>query len=322
MTSKKKALITGIGGQDGSFLAELLLEKGYEIHGVIRRSSVVNTERINEILNQCHIHYGDVTEGIDNILTEVRPDEVYNFAGMSHVGIAFSIPVYAMEVNALGVLKILEGIRRLNLKCKIYQASSSEMFGTTPEPQDETSPFNPVSPYGISKLCAYHFIRTYRLAYGMFACNGILFNHESERRGLQFVSHKITLGAVRIKLGLQDKLCLGNLSSKRDLGYAKDYVEAVYKIMQHNEPDDWVVATGRTYTIREFLQTVFDYLGLEVSKHVVLDKEMLRPLEVPSLRGNSQKIKTLLGWEPKTGLYELIKIMVGYDMKNERNNLR
>jgi len=321
----KKALILGLNGQDGSYLSELLLSKGYEVHGVIRRSSVINTERIDHIFkpeDKRYIHYGDLQEGIEHLLFDIKPDEVYNLAAMSHVRVSFEVPIYTGLVNGVGVTRLLEAIRKLRMKCKFYQASSSEMYGTTKPPQDENTIFNPVSPYGCAKLYAYHITRAYRTGYGMFACNGILFNHESERRGERFVTRKIVKGAVRIRLGLQDNLYLGNLSALRDWGHSKDYMRAIWMIMQHDKPDDWVVSTGEYHSVKEFVIKVFDYLNLDWKRHVITDKGWERPNEVPALLGNSKKIRKELGWKPEISFDELVKGMIENDIKVERNGLK
>lgn len=320
--SAKKAIILGVTGQDGSYLSELLLAKGYEVHGVIRRASTINTERIDSIFppeSRSYIHYGDLQEGIEHLLYDIQPDEVYNLAAMSHVRVSFDVPIYTGLVNAVGVTRLLESIRRLRMtKTKIYQASSSEMFGWSPPPQSETTAMLPVSPYGCAKLYAYHMMRGYRKGYGMFACNGILFNHESERRGMTFVTRKITRAAARIRLGLQDKLYLGNLDAKRDWGHSQDYMEAIYRIMQADEADDWVVSTGEYHTVREFLSAVFEYLNLDWNRHVILEDSYKRPNEVPALLGDSTKIRKQLGWEPKIKFKDLVKRMVDHDVKRER----
>ena len=321
--SKKVALITGISGQDGSYLAELLLSKGYNVHGIIRRSSTSNTERIDQIFNPddyTNIHYGDLNDGIDDLLYQLQPDEVYNLGSMSHVKISFEMPIYTADITGVAVLKILEGIRKLGLqkKTKFYQASSSEMFGTTPAPQNENSIFNPVSPYGVAKLFGYHITRTYRLGYNMFAANGILFNHESPRRGVNFVTRKITRAAARIKLGLQDTIKLGNLDAMRDWGFAGDYMEAVHLILQQDEPDDWVVSTGEYYSVKAFITEVFKYLDLDIDRHIIIDDRYRRPNEVPALLGDSTKIRTKLGWEPKVKFHQLIHMMVDADLELER----
>lgn len=320
-----KALITGITGQDGSYLAELLLSKGYDVYGVIRRASTFNTSRIEHIFNpdnKKYIKYADLADGIDDLLYSIQPDEVYNMASMSHVRVSFDIPVYTGDITGLGALRILEGIRKLNLKnTKYYQASSSEMFGVTPPPQNEDSPFNPVSPYGCAKLYAYHITRTYRWGYNIFASNGILFNHESERRGLTFVTRKITRGASRIKLGLQDKLSLGTLDAIRDWGHSRDYMKAVHMILQHDKPDDFVIATGIYHTVKEFLSAVFEYLGMDWKEYVVCDDKYKRPNEVPALQGNSSKMRKTLGWEPEIDFKTLVKLMVDNDMKEAKKEL-
>lgn len=320
---KKVALITGITGQDGSYLAEILLDKGYEVHGVMRRTSTATTERIDHIFDPesyQYLHYGDLEDGIDDLLYQLQPDEVYNLGSMSHVRISFDIPVYTAKVTGVAVLRILEGIRKLGLqkKTKFYQASSSEMYGTTPAPQNETSIFNPVSPYGCAKLFGYHITKTYREGYGIFAANGILFNHESPRRGVNFVTRKITRAAARIKLGVQDSIKLGNLDALRDWGYSKDYMEAVHLILQQEKPDDWVVSTGEYHSVREFLFEVFNYLQLDIDRHVIIEDRYRRPNEVPALLGDSTKIRTKLGWEPKVKFKDLVKIMVDADLELER----
>lgn len=324
------ALVTGVTGQDGSYLSELLLEKGYSVHGIIRRSSTSNTERIDSIFDPdsyTNIHYGDLAQGIDNLLYELKPDEIYNLAAQSHVHVSFQVPVYTADINALGPTRILEAIHRgikqgiLKKETKYYQASSSEIFGTTPPPQNEHSLFNPVSPYGVSKQMAYFMTKSYRTGYNMFACNGILFNHTSPRRGLTFVTRKITRGATRIKLGLQDSIKLGNLDALRDWGYSKDFCEAIYLIMQHDTPDDWVVSTGEYHTVREFVEEVFRYLDLDMKKHVILEDRYHRPNEVPALLGDSTKIRTKLGWEPKIKFKELVHLMVDHDLATAKKEL-
>jgi len=325
--SKKVALILGITGQDGSYLSELLLKEGYEVHGVIRRSSLPNTGRIDKTFDpesKDFIHYGDLAEGIDHLLHDLKPDEVYNLAAMSHVRISFDVPVYTGDINALGVTRILEGIRKLDLgeKTKYYQASSSEMFGLTPPLQNEESLFRPVSPYGVAKLYGYHITKCYREGYNMFACNGILFNHESERRGVNFVTRKITRIACRIKLGMLDHITLGNLEAKRDWGHSQDYMRAIHMIMQHDKPDDFVVSTGEAFTVREFAEKVFKYLNLDFYKYLRTNDIYKRPVEVPYLCGDSSKIRNTLGWEPQINFEELVKRMVDSDMKeaiNEKN---
>lgn len=319
----KKALITGITGQDGSYLAELLLSKGYEVHGIIRRASLINTKRIDHLIDaedKRYLHYGDLADGIDTLLYEIQPDEIYNIGSMSHVRISFDIPVYTGDITGLGVVRILEGIRKMGLvkKTKFYQASSSEMFGITPPPQKEDTPFQPVSPYGCAKLYGYWITKSYRSGYGMFASNGILFNHESPRRGENFVTRKITRAAVRIKLGMLDKITLGNLDAVRDWGFAGDYVDAIWRILQHEVPEDFVISTGETHTVREFLEEVFSYLGLDPWKYVVTNDTFKRPNEVPALCGDSSKARKLLGWEPKYNFKSLVKLMVDEDYEEAR----
>ncbi len=321
-----RALITGITGQDGSYLAEFLLDKGYEVFGIIRRSSSFNTKRIDHIYQDPHekdarlrLLYADLTDGacLSSIIKDVEPDEVYNLAAQSQVRVSFDQPVYTVNVNALGTLQLLEAVRTLNKKgTKFYQASSSEMFGKVAEiPQNESTPFHPRSPYACAKVYSYWQVVNYREAYGMLACNGILFNHESPRRGETFVTRKITRAAARIKLGLQDKLYLGNLDAKRDWGFAGDYVEAMWLMLQQEEPDDYVIATGETHSVREFVEESFRHLGLDWKKHVELDKRYFRPSEVDILQGDSSKAKSVLGWEPRVKFKELVKIMVDADLE-------
>lgn len=319
----KKALITGITGQDGSYLAELLLEKGYEVYGIIRRSSTFNTSRIDHIYDdphnnpKLHLVYGDLTDStsIYSILDEIRPDEIYNLAAQSHVRVSFDIPEYTGDVTALGAVRILEAMRKLNLKAKYYQASSSEMFGKVQAvPQIETTPFYPRSPYAVAKLYAHWITVNYRESYDMFACSGILFNHESPRRGETFVTRKITHAVARIKAGLQDKLYLGNLDSKRDWGYAKEYVEAMWLMLQQDKPDDYVIATNETHSIREFLDVAFGHVGLDWNEYVEIDPKYYRPAEVDLLIGDPAKAKKQLGWEPKTTFEGLTKLMVDADI--------
>jgi GDPmannose 4,6-dehydratase len=320
----KQALITGITGQDGSYLAELLLEKGYTVHGIIRRASTIGTSRIDHLLypkEKIITMYGDLNNGLDSIIYDVRPDLIFNMASMSHVRVSFDVPVYTGQINAIGVTRILDTIKNLGLKDKtrFYQASSSEMFGMSPPPQDETTPFLPCSPYGAAKLYAYHMTRVYRDGYKMFASNGILFNHESERRGETFVTMKVVRGAVRIKLGKQEKLVLGNLEAKRDWGHSRDYMRAIIKIMEHDIPDDFVVATGEHHTIKEFVKRVFERLDLDWNDYVKYDAKYTRPKEVPSLMGNPEKIKRVLKWEPEIDLDQLIDLMIDSVMKEETN---
>lgn len=314
----KAALITGITGQDGSYLAELLLEKGYEVHGVVRRSSSFNTGRINHIFDRLHLHYGDLTDGrsLDNILNVTPFDEVYNLGAQSHVRTSFDIPEYTGDVDALGTLRLLDAIKGRGIK--FYQASSSELFGKVLEtPQTELTPFYPRSPYGVAKQYAYSMTVNYRESYQMFACNGILFNHESPRRGETFVTRKITKAAARIKLGKQDKLFLGNLDAKRDWGYAKEYVEGMWRMLQQNKPDDYVLATGYTWSIRDFLDVAFGVLDLDWRKYVEIDSRYFRPTEVDLLVGDASKAKRALGWQAKTMMPELARIMVDADLKKE-----
>ena len=320
----KRALITGITGQDGSYLAELLLEKGYEVHGIIRRSSSFNTQRLDHILRDAHdpsarlfLVHGDLSDSsaLNTILRQVVPDEIYNLGAQSHVRVSFDVPEYTTDVTALGTVRILEAIREAGIKPKFYQASSSEMFGKVVEtPQRETTPFHPRSPYACAKVFAYYATVNYREAYDMFACNGILFNHESERRGETFVTRKITRAATRIKLGLQEKLFLGNLDAKRDWGYAKDYVEAMWLMMQAETSDDYVIATGETHSVREFCEETFSYLDLDYNEHVEIDPWYYRPSEVDLLLGDSSKARKQLGWEPKVGFKELVRLMVDHDL--------
>lgn len=326
----KKALITGISGQDGSYLAEILLEKGYEVHGIIRRASSFNRERIEPIyLNQgstsrhLHLHYGDLADSacLCNLFNRIKPDEVYNLGAQSHVRVSFDIPEYTADVVGTGVVRVLEAMRNAGVDAKFYQASSSEMYGKVLEtPQSETTPFYPRSPYAAAKVYGYWITVNYRESYNLFACNGILFNHESPRRGETFVTRKITLAAARIKLGIQDKLFLGNLDSKRDWGYAKEYCEAMWRMMQHDTPDDYVVATGETHTVREFLEEVFEYLGLDYTKHVEIDPRYFRPTEVDLLVGDASKAKRVLGWAPQTTFRDLARLMVDADMNIARQD--
>jgi len=320
----KKAFITGITGQDGSYLAELLLSKGYEVHGLIRRSSTFNTDRIDHLYRDIHdpaarmyLHYGDlsVSGQMTDLLACIRPDEIYNLGAQSHVRVSFDMPEYTGDVTGLGTLRLLEAIRKTGIKAKFYQASSSEMFGAAPPPQNELTPFRPQSPYAAAKVYAYHMVQNYRKAYNVFACNGILFNHESPRRGETFVTRKVTRAATRIKLGLKDKLYLGNLDARRDWGYAGDYVEAMWLMVQQDEPDDYVVATGETYSVREFVEKVFEKLDLDYRKHVAIDKRYFRPTEVDVLLGDAAKARKELGWIPKVDFDQLIDMMVKADME-------
>ena len=345
----KKALITGITGQDGSYLAELLLEKGYEVHGVKRRSSSFNTGRIDHIYQDPHeknkkliLHYGDLTDtsNLIDIIQRVQPDEIYNLGAQSHVQVSFETPEYTGNADALGTLRILEAIRKLNLKdkTKFYQASTSEMFGATPPPQNEYSALYPRSPYGAAKVYSHLITRNYREAYGIFAVSGILFNHESPRRGETFVTKKITRAAARIKLGLQDKLYLGNLDAKRDWGHAKDFVKAMYLMLQYHQPEDFVIATGEQYSVRKFCELAFKELGMEIEWQgegknekgidkktgkviIELDPRYLRPTEVHSLMGNTKKAKEKLGWAPMVKFEELVKEMVSHDLEEAKRDI-
>ncbi len=327
----KTALITGITGQDGSYLAELLMEEGYVVHGIVRRSSTFNTDRIEHIYTDPHnadarlfLHYGDLTDGqnLTNLVLNIEPDEIYNLGAQSHVRVSFDSPVYTVQTTAVGALNVLEAARQLNRKkpTRVYQASSSEMFGDVLEtPQTEKTPFQPQSPYACAKVYAFHQTVNYRHAYDLFACNGILFNHESPRRGETFVTRKITRAATRIKLGLQDKLYLGNLDAKRDWGYAKDYVRGMWMMLQHDTPDDYVLATGETYTIRQFLDYTFEHLELDWKDYVETDPRYFRPTEVDLLLGDYSKAKNVLGWEPETSCQELAKLMVDHDLELARS---
>ncbi|MEP7342936.1 MAG: GDP-mannose 4,6-dehydratase [Acidobacteriota bacterium] len=330
----KKALITGITGQDGSYLTELLLGKGYEVYGIIRRASTFNTERLDHIYQDPHesgrrmkLVYGDLNDAssLNKILRDVQPDEIYNLGAQSHVRVSFDIPEYTAEVGGLGTLRLLEAIRETGLnKTRFYQASSSELYGKVQEiPQSETTPFYPRSPYGVAKLYAYWITVNYRESYGLFACNGILFNHESERRGETFVTRKITRAAAAIKLGLQDKLFLGNLDAKRDWGHAKDYVRAMWLMLQQDEPDDFVIATGETHSVRELLDEAFSHLEISWQQHVEVDPRYFRPAEVDLLIGDATKAKEKLGWQPEITFKELVRTMVDADLADlkKKHNL-
>jgi GDPmannose 4,6-dehydratase len=322
---ERRALITGITGQDGSYLAELLLAKGYEVHGVIRRASTFNTDRIDHLYSDPHespalqLHYGDLSEGrvFRQILERYEPQEVYNLGAQSHVRVSFDQPEYTADVVGLGTLRLLESVReystRSSGRVKVYQAGSSEMYGAAPPPQDEETPFHPRSPYAVSKVAAHWFARNYREAYGLFIANGILFNHESPRRGETFVTRKITRAIGRIKEGLQQKLYLGNLDARRDWGFAGDYVEAMWLMLQQDTPDDYVVATGESHSVREFLERAFDYAGLDWQKHVEIDPRYFRPSEVDHLQGDASKARLRLGWTPKVSFTELVHMMVDQD---------
>jgi GDPmannose 4,6-dehydratase len=321
----KKALITGITGQDGSYLLELLLAKGYEVHGIIRRASTFNTSRIDHLYADPHVngvnmflHYGDMSDSTNliRLLYRLKPDEIYHLAAQSHVRVSFDIPEYTGDVTAIGTIRILEAIRETGINTRFYQASSSEMFGMVREiPQNESTPFYPRSPYGCSKVYAYWSTVNYRESYNIFACNGILFNHESPRRGETFVTRKITRSLARIKAGLDDSLYLGNLDAKRDWGYAKEYVEAMWLMLQQDKPDDYVIATGETHSVREFLEEAFSYAGLDWTKYVKQDQRYYRPAEVDLLVGDSSKAQAKLGWKPATTFKELVRIMVDADIR-------
>ena len=317
----KKALITGVTGQDGSYLAELLARKGYEVHGVVRRASTMNRERIDHLFtstSQHKLHYGDLTDAssLNRLVREIRPDEIYNLGAQSHVKVSFEVPEYTSDAVGLGTLRLLETIHESGLTPRIYQAGSSEMFGKVLEtPQKETTPFYPRSPYAAAKVFAHHVSVNYREAYNFFVCNGLLFNHESPRRGESFVTRKITLGVAAIRLGLQDKLHLGNLDAKRDWGFAGDYVEAMWLMLQQDQPDDYVIATGETHSIREFCEIAFAHAGLNWKNHVVVDSAYFRPTEVDLLLGDATKAKIRLGWQPKVRFEELVQMMVHADVE-------
>jgi GDPmannose 4,6-dehydratase len=325
--SVKRALITGVTGQDGAYLAQFLLSKGYEVHGIVRRASLFNTDRIDHLYHDLHVggvnftlHYGDLADGssLRHILKQVGPDEVYNLGAQSHVKVSFDIPEYTADVDALGTLRLLEAlrdhIRQRGQSVRYYQAGSSEMFGASPPPQNEHTPFYPRSPYAVSKVAAHWFAVNYREAYDLFICNGILFNHESPQRGETFVTRKVTRAAGRIKEGLQDKLFLGNMDASRDWGFAGDYVEAMWLMLQQAKPDDYVVATGESHTVRELVELAFAELDLDWNRHVEIDPRYLRPTEVDALNGDAAKARQRLGWAPRVGFKELIKMMVGHDL--------
>jgi GDPmannose 4,6-dehydratase len=324
----KRALITGITGQDGSFLTELLLEKGYEVYGIIRRASTFNTDRIDHLYQDPHepstrlrLVYGDLNDSssLNTILRQTKPDEIYNLGAQSHVRVSFDVPEYTGEVTGLGTVRLLEAIRETGIRPKFYQASSSELFGSVVEiPQNERTPFHPRSPYGCAKAYAYYITVNYRESYGLFACNGILFNHESERRGETFVSRKITRAATRVKVGLQDKLYLGNLDARRDWGYARDYVEAMWLMMQAGEPDDYIIATGESHSVRDFLDLAFGRLDLDWKQYVEIDPRYFRPAEVDILQGDATKARTKLGWQPKVTFRELVDRMIDHDLELAR----
>ena len=326
----KRALITGITGQDGSYLAEQLLEKGYEVHGVVRRSSSFNRGRIDPIYDQGHgsesnflLHYGDLTDSsrLVRLVYEVQPDEVYNLGAQSHVRVSFDIPEHTADVTGMGTVRLLDAIRDARVEARFYQASSSEMFGSTPPPQDETTAFHPRSPYAVAKVAAYWTTVNYRESYGMHASNGILFNHESERRGETFVTRKITRALAAIHLGLRKGLALGNLDAKRDWGYAPDYTDAMWRMLQQDVPDDYVIATGEMHSVRDFLDTAGKHLDLDWERHVEVDPRYFRPAEVDALCGDSSKAKRELGWEARTSFEELVQIMVDADLKELEDGL-
>jgi len=333
----KRALITGIAGQDGSYLAEILLDKGYEVFGLVRRSSSLNRSRIDHLTQptttdtagasaqrgRIHLLYGDMNDGssLRRIVREVQPTEIYNLASQSHVRVSFETPEQTVDVNAFGVLRILEAIREAGIEARFYQASSSELFGKTEAmPQNETTAFHPRSPYACAKLFGYWITINYREAYGMYATNGILFNHESPRRGENFVTRKITLGAARIKLGLQDRLTLGNLEARRDWGYARDYMEAAWLMLQQPAPDDYVIATGETHSVKEFLEEAFGYLDLDWQRYVETDGRYLRPTEVDEVVGDATKARRVLKWQPRTSFRELVRMMIDADVAALKNN--
>ena len=327
----KRALITGVTGQDGSYLTELLLDKGYEVYGVIRRASTFNTDRIDHIYRDPHekgvrlyLKYGDLNDAssLNHLIREIKPDEIYNLGAQSHVKVSFDVPEYTGEVSGLGTLRLLEAIRESGQTTRFYQASSSELYGKVKEvPQNEQTPFYPRSPYACAKAYAYHITRNYREAYGIYACNGILFNHESPRRGETFVTRKITRAVARIKYNVQEKLYLGNLDSKRDWGFAGEYVDAMWRMLQQDEPEDFVIATGETHTVREFLELAFEHAELDWKKYVEIDPRYLRPTEVDLLLGDASKAKQKLGWSPKVKLPELVKMMVDADLVAVRREM-
>ena len=320
----KRALITGITGQDGSYLAEFLLFKGYEVHGLIRRASTFNTGRIDHLYQDLHLpgqrlflHYGDLSdsEQITNIIYNIKPEEIYHLGAQSHVRVSFDLPEYTGNITALGTTRILEAIRRSKADIKFYQASSSEMFGDSPSPQNEKTPFRPRSPYAAAKVYAYWMAKNYREAYGLFACNGILFNHESPRRGMTFVTRKITRGLAQIVAKKEKKIYLGNLDAKRDWGYAPEYIETMWQILQQGEADDFVVGTGENHSVREFLEEAFGYLSLDWKEYIEIDPRYIRPTEVDDLLVDASKARQRLGWKPKVSFKELARIMVDYDLE-------
>ena len=320
----KRAFITGVNGQDGSYLAELLLSKGYEVHGLIRRSSSFNTQRVEQIYHDPHeagvrflMHYGDLSDSgsLINLIRDLEPDEIYHLGAQSHVKVSFDIPEYTADATAMGTIRMLEAIRASGVQTRFYQASSSEMFGSAPPPQDELTPFHPRSPYGVAKVFAYWSTVNYREAYGLFACNGILFNHESIRRGETFVTRKISRAVARIKSGIQDKLYLGNLEAVRDWGHAPEYVEAMWLMLQQDEPDDFVIASGESHTVQEFVELAFQQVGLDWRRHVEVDPRYFRPAEVASLCGDPSKAEQQLGWKARTTFEELVALMIDGDVR-------
>ena len=320
----KKAFITGITGQDGSYLSEILLEKGYEVHGTVRRSSSINTDRIDHLISKYsedkkfNLHYGDLTDpnSVNNLVSKINPDEIYNLGAQSHVAVSFVNPLFSTQTSSVGIIPLLESVKNLDKEIKFYQASSSEMYGGAERKKlNENDQFDPKSPYAAGKLFAHNLTKIYRDSYQLFCSNGILFNHESPRRGETFVTRKITRAVTRIHLGIQKKLTLGNLDASRDWGYAKDYMEAVYMILQHKEPDDWVIATGETYTVREFLETSFSYFNLDWEDYVLQDSRYFRPNEVEYLHGDISKASKELKWKPKTSFNKLVEIMLEEDLK-------
>lgn len=329
--NNKIALITGITGQDGSYLAEFLLHKGYLVHGIIRRASTFNTGRIDHLYQDPHrrgiklfLHYGDITDSgvLNKLIGEIEPNEIYNLAAQSHVRVSFDLPEYTLNTIALGTLRILEAIRNLKLNTKFYQASSSEMFGNAPSPQNEKTPFQPRSPYGIAKVAAHYLTQNYREAYGIFACSGILFNHESPRRGETFVTRKITTGIANILAKKQDKIFLGNLDAKRDWGFAPEYVKVMWMMLQQKRPDDYIIATGESHSVKEFLELAFGLAGLNWKRYIRIDPRYFRPTEIDSLLGDARKAAKVLKWKPKIKFKELVKIMLNSDFKKLGLNIK
>lgn len=327
----RRALITGITGQDGSYLAEFLIQKGYEVHGIKRRSSSFNTDRVNHLYEDQHesdarlvLHYGDLTDGssLTSLLARIQPDEVYNLGAQSHVKVSFDVPEYTADSVAMGTLRLLEAIHQTGLECRFYQASSSEMYGSTPPPQCETTPFHPRSPYACAKVFGHQLAVNYRESYGLHASCGILFNHESPRRGETFVTRKITRAAARIKLGLQDRLYLGNLDARRDWGFAGDYVRAMWMMLQHDTPDDFVIGTGESHSVREFVELTFGYLNLDWRQYVAIDPRYFRPAEVDYLHADPAKARRVLGWEPEVSFAELVVMMIEGDLAELNRTLK